>query len=423
MHRELNEIEYFNWCVGQPYNMVVAVRIRGELTPDRLRKALDKAQQRHPLLAVNTAIGGGGLPWFSSDGVGRIPLTVVEDAEPDDPQRLTERELTGTFAMDSTQSPRLPLMRVCLLLARAPSQPASLVFTAQHVIADGLSMVFLVRDLLRFLDDPAAPLEILDAPARPDDLLPPRVRQRIPTSPRFFRLVLALTKLYVRLRYGRRPRPPGHPTQRHRSWQLTPEQTSRLRARCRRERVSVQAAVCTALLPEFRFIHTPVNLRPFLGRPVGESVGLFVGSADLGMTYRPARGFWANARRLHRRLHRALRRPFAIFRLFSKAVPAEDVRRLGPLLMTIMSHQRPFAVTNLGELDGRAVRLEARELRIESFFGAVTGIVDSSVLTVYTIRGSMHLHLLASESGPTETAIRDDVDHALRRLLGAAEAS
>ena len=79
-------------------------------------------------------------------------------------------------------------------------------------------------------------------------------------------------------------------------------------------------------------------------------------------------------------------------------------------------------VTNLGELDGRGVGLEGKNLRIESFFGAVTGIADSSVLTVYTIRGSMHLHLLATEAGPAETAVRDDANRALERLLSATEA-
>jgi len=53
MRRELDEIECLNWCFGQPYNIVIAIRIRGNIPPDRLQSALDKAQQRHPLLRVN----------------------------------------------------------------------------------------------------------------------------------------------------------------------------------------------------------------------------------------------------------------------------------------------------------------------------------------------------------------------------------
>ena len=40
VRRELNEIEYFNWCVGQPYNVVLAVHARGDLTPDTVDRRL-----------------------------------------------------------------------------------------------------------------------------------------------------------------------------------------------------------------------------------------------------------------------------------------------------------------------------------------------------------------------------------------------
>jgi hypothetical protein len=421
MRRELNDLEYFNWCIGQPYNMVVAVQVRGELKPDRLRDALDKAQQRHPLLQVNTELGPAGIPWFSSEGVGAIPVTVVDGSEPDAARRLTETELAATFAMDQSVSPRLPLMRVSLLLPRDSAQPAVVVFTAQHVIADGLSMVFLVRDLLHFMEEPEAPVTVLDAPASPADLLPATVRRRIPTSPLRFWFALWLAKVYVWLRFGRRVGPSKRRVQHHLSWELTPEQTNRLRARCRREAVSVQSAICTAFLAGFPAIQMPVSLRSLLARPVGESVGVFVGAAALKMKYRAARGFWGNARRFHRRLRRALRDPFRLFRLFSKAVPAEAVRQLGPLLVKMTSNQRPFAVTNLGELDGDGLQLQGRSLRIESAFGAVTGIVDATVLMVYTIGGSMRLHVLANESGPSETVIRDEVEWAVRRLLEALD--
>ncbi|MGC4115636.1 MAG: condensation domain-containing protein [Myxococcales bacterium] len=421
MRRELNEIEYFNWCVGQPYNMVVAVRVRGELSPDRLREALAKAQERHPLLAVNTEIGPRGLPWFDSEGVDPIPLTVVERADPEQAQRLMESELTSRFAMDQPGAPRLPLMRVCLFLPREPHQPADLVFTVQHVVADGLSMVFLVRDLLHFMEHPDEPVTVLDAPAKSDDLLPRRVRRFVPRTALLFRLALWLAHAYVWLRFGSRPQAAKQLVHHHLSWALSPDETARLRARAKAEGVSVQSAICTAFLPGFPAIHTPVSLRLALARPVGESVGLYVGAAEVNLEYRPARSFWDNARRFHRRLRKAMRNPFALFFLFSKAVPAPLVQRLGSLMLRIAAgtHQ-PFAVTNLGQLDGSGLQLQTTTLQIESFVGAVTGIVDSSVLTVYTIGGSMKLNLLASESGPEATAVRDEAQRAVARLLDAA---
>jgi hypothetical protein len=419
VRRELNEIEYFNWCVGQPYNMVVAVQIRGDVTAGRLREALDRAQRRHPLLGVNTEPGPKGIPWFSSEGVDAIPLAVVERAGPEVAQRLADSELRSTFAMDDARQPRLPLLRVALLRPRDPDRPVDVVFTVQHVIADGLSMVFLVRDLLRFMEHPEAPVTVLDAPANDADLLSAAVRRRIPTTDRRFRIVLRLASAWAWLRLGRRPEKPRKPAQYHLSFELTPEQTDRLGARCRREGVSVQSAVCTAFLPGFPAVHVPVNLRPLLARDVGESVGLFIGAVEVQLRYRPAPGLWENARRLQRRLRSGLRKPFGVYQLFSKAVPAEAVRRLGTILVRLTSNRRPFAVTNLGALDGDGIRLQGDELQIESFFGAVSGILESSVLTVYTIGGRMRLHILATEDEPASSATRDEASRAVRRLVDA----
>lgn len=96
-------------------------------------------------------------------------------------------------------------------------------------------------------------------------------------------------RIYAWLRCGRRaapPKPKGR-TQHHLSFELTPDRTNRLRARRGRVAVSVQSAICTAFLPGFSAIHTPVNLRVRLARVVGESVGLFVGAAEVKMTTGP----------------------------------------------------------------------------------------------------------------------------------------
>jgi len=295
----------------------------------------------------------------------------------------------------------------------------------QHVIADGLSMVFLVRDLLRWIEDPDAELPVLNAPASADDVLPRTVRRRVSTSPTRFQLVLALATLYSRVRRalisGRRPQTPARHVLRHRTWVLTAEQTTALRARCRREGVSMHAAICTAFLSAFPAVHTPVSLRSFLARPVGESVGLFVGAAEVKLAYHDALGFWTNARRFRRKLRRQLHDPFGIFRLFSKAVPVELVQRMGPLIVELTSGGRPFGITNLGDLDAAALGLGQGRLKIEGFFGAVMGIVDASVVTACTLGGRLRLHLLATELESHETAIRDDCERAVRRLLAAID--
>ena len=88
--------------------------------------------------------------------------------------------------------------------------------TAQHVIADGLSIVYLVRDLLRLLESPGAPITVLDAAASPEEPLPPEVRRRVARSAWRFQLLVWLTQAYARLRL-RRAQPARRRTRHHRS--------------------------------------------------------------------------------------------------------------------------------------------------------------------------------------------------------------
>lgn len=423
VHRELNDIEYFAWCLGQPYNIVIEVQLSGPLRPEALRAALDKAQVRHPLLGVNTEPGPSHVPWFSSEGVGEIPLTVLEGAAPDAGVALLEQELVTPFVMDSAVQPRPPLIRVALLVPAEGPARASLLLTTHHLVADGMSLLFLVRDLLRFIAQPEAPFEIADAMVSPEDILPRAVRRRIPATPWRFNLVLSLTRLWAPLALRFRPHQAGAVSHHRKSWELTELQTERLLARCRREGVSVHAALCTACLPSFPAIHTAVNARGLLARPVGEAVGDVVDGAVVTLRYRRWASFWSNARRFHRHLRRQMRRTFRLFRLFSKAVPIERVAELGPLLVKLQGGKHPFGITNLGRLDDRAADLFAGEaLRIESFFGGMTPKFDASAMSVYTVRGRMRINVLARESDDRAAEVRDGCDRAIARLIAAIDA-
>lgn len=402
MRRELNELEYLNWCIDQPYNMAIAVRIHGTLAPDRLRTALDKVQCRHPLLTVTTVVDDRRIPWFDSDGIGAIPLQVIERAGDDHAARLLDQELGAIFDMNAG----LPLLRATLVAPRNSGEPTDLLLCAQHVIADGMSMLFLTRDLLRLVERPEGELAILDAPASAEDLLPPEVRRRVPRSAFKLRLSLAALRAYRWFKGGKASEASTARdlASRLHSWRLTPEETHRLLVRCKVEGVSVQSALCTSFLASYPAINSPVNLRSRLARPVGESIGLYVGSAIVKMKFVERRGFWPNAREYHRRFRRALADPFQPFRFCSKAVPVETVRAFGAIIVALTTQGRPFAITNLGALDEKGLDLTGGTLRVESVVGGVTGIIGASVLTVYTLGGSMHFHLSSPPSLPPEEA-------------------
>jgi NRPS condensation-like uncharacterized protein len=424
MRRELNEIEYLNWCFGQPYNIVISIRIRGNIPPDRLQSALDKAQQRHPLLKVNTILDEQEMPWFVSEGVGAIPLKVVDRAGEDHALRLTEKELAAPFDMNKSLESPLPLMRVTLLRPQNPAtEPADIIINAQHTITDGMSMVFLVRDLLYFMTNPKHPVTVQDVTASSEDIFPPKVRKRIPKSDLRFKTSLLFMKLYLKLKFRRgiqKPRTFAPSTKIH-SWELTADQTEDLLARCKQEQVSVQSALCTAFLTTFTAVNTPVNLRPQLALPIGEAFGLYAGAAVIKMKYDAKADFWDNARKFHGKLRKSLRNPFSVFRLFSKRVPLKAIQEYFRLLADLVSDQHPFAITNLGSFDKMGIRFQVGDLHVESFFGSVSEIIDASVLTVYTIDEVMHFHFHYMEHVMNTSEAEKLVSKAMNMLRTATE--
>jgi hypothetical protein len=273
------------------------------------------------------------------------------------------------------------------------------------------------------MTNPKDPVTVLDVTASSKDIFPADIRKRIPKSAFKFKASLLLMKLYVRLKFGRgthKPRTFAASSKIH-SWQLTAEQTKDLLARCKQERVSVQSALCTAFLTTFTAVNTPVNLRSQLALPVGEAFGLYAGAAVIGMKYDAKADFWDNARKFHGKLQKSLQDPFYVFRLFSKRVPLKAMQEYFSLFADLISDQHPFAITNLGSLDKIGVRFQVEDLRVESFFGGVSEIIDASVLTVYTIDGAMHFHFHYMEHVMNASEAEKLVSKATNMLRSATE--
>jgi hypothetical protein len=315
-------------------------------------------------------------------------------------------------------------MRVTLLRPKNPAtEPTDIIISAQHTISDGMSMVFLVRDLLSFMTNPNHPVTVLDVTASSEDIFPPNIRKRVPKSALKFKASLLLMKLYLRLKFQRGKWKPRTftPSSKIHSWRLTADQTKELLARCKQERVSVQSALCTAFLTTFTAVNTPVNLRPQLALPIGEAFGLYAGAAVIRMKYDAKTDFWNNARKFNRKLQKSLRNPFSVFRLFSKRVPLKIIQEYFSLLADMISDQHPFAITNLGSLDKMDVRFQVEDLQIKSFFGSVSEIIDASVLTVYTIDGIMHFHFHYMEHVMKTSEAEKVINKAMNMLKSATK--
>lgn len=293
-----------------PYSVVTVVaRIRGNVTGGLLTDAVSRVQQRHPLLRVRIVADERGEPWFTSEGVGEIPIEIVPRESDDHWIRAVQETVKFPFEFDA----RPPIRFV---LVQSPDR-SELVILCHHIICDGLSLAYLARDLMYHLGDPTREVDV-----SPDPI--PMTRDNMPEDVSLNAVVRFLIKRMNRtwdaekiafdqedyrdlseaywMHYQHQMLPA----------ELTEAQTSALVDRCRREEVTVNSALTAAFAgaqtvvqgeqPYHSSIGVAASLRDRLRRRVGEAMGFYAAVVTLKCKYHSGRGFWDNARRFHRKV-------------------------------------------------------------------------------------------------------------------------
>lgn len=149
--RPLSAAEDLFWRpdVVCPLNSVGSLLIDGELSTERLQAALNKVQQRHPLLQARVKLRWN-RPRFIS-GAPAIPLERIALA----PEELRNFEIQQAEVPIDTATG--PLIRVtCIDLGTGK---LALVFAVHHAIFDGRSIIVLVQDLFKYYLQPDLAVE------------------------------------------------------------------------------------------------------------------------------------------------------------------------------------------------------------------------------------------------------------------------
>jgi len=401
MQREINELEYLTLAVGQPFNIAVMLKIKGSVELDLLESTFEKLQKKHPLLRAKIIFSEKNIPFFTSEGVESIPITEIMRI--DEMQAMNEfhKQLTTPFDLSDKN---LPLIRVTMFSSPEISE---LIICSLHAISDGYSMVFLVRDMLKFLANPNEPINPIELPGKEVDLLIPKVKKILPKTSFFSRVVYILLRSYNFLRYtftGKRKTAEINIKENEMdiySTKLTEDQTTDFLARCKKERVTVHSAISTSFVQELPIIGAPVNLRNRLNQDIGESFGFYSGVAVYKRKYRKSQDFWQNAKSVQRKLLKGLRdrKLFILQKIFSKKAPLNLLRKIGTYYIEIVTNKKPFSIDNLGLLDFHLKDISFEKLPIiESFFGGITSFLDAFIVLFYTLKNEMHFYFHYTKS-------------------------
>jgi NRPS condensation-like uncharacterized protein len=390
-----------------PLNVVMVAKIKGAVDVARLAAVLDSLRTRHALLAVRVVIDANDIAWYVSAGVPEFTINTIPRQAEDQWLQIAIEECKTSFPFETG-----PLVRFSLL--HSPER-SDLVVCAHHAICDGISLTYLIRDILQQLAEPDREVEILPEPAA-------ITRDTVPSPPPsnfIARGIIGLfNKLWTRqnIRFDSSDLKRLHQVfwEKNRdagllAWESSVAETKALVSRCRAENVTVNTALWTAFLaaqyevqadaePYRASAGLAVSTRDKLTVPVGEAFGFYASSLTAHLEYDPQRTFWDSARIFHEKIGDSLAKT-NIFRSLSAELLAPTLldslyfskyglikSRLSDKLVQQMNWQGisyGYAITNVGRMN---IPTTYGQYQLESVYGPfVYSDVNEKTMGVITV--------------------------------------
>ncbi|MCA9700083.1 MAG: hypothetical protein KC431_21335, partial [Myxococcales bacterium] len=417
-------------------NPVVMVRCRGQLPPERVIDAVARVQARHPALQVKVV--RDERPWFSDRGVAPVSVRVLPRRDDQHWHEVVTAELNEPLDIE-----RGPLIRFVLLQGE---DACELICTTDHVNADGRSGLFVLRDVLRAIDDPQ--LRLVPLPERScfDDYLP--------TGPWDLRMPDALRGLWAERSRAALHRLEGwsegltgrlgslNPVAKpvvepdasgtadtgaglapirvvHR--RLDAERTAALVAACRAHDNTVLSALVVACAHALVTVEnegasgligciTPIDIRPLLSPPIGDDFGIYAWAPTSYHPMGPGSEFWGLAARA-RRMVRAYRSVPALagMRRLLDAIEFVEGTAMAGVYEQINRNilDGLMVVSNLGRVS-LPERVAGVEIESFGFFAMIPNI--DFVLGVQSFRGVLEMNYCCSRAWMREQLVEGVAD-------------
>lgn len=387
------ETLYYRYAQRNPLHFAVAAEFGIALGESGVRSALAAVQHRHPLLSAYVEDRPDGrLAFHRPEIVAPIELTVSRQPS-HEWQTHAARELSRPFDRS-----RAPLMRALLIGDRSAS---TLLLTFDHTIADGISAVLVLDDVVAALN--GEHLTPLPLPASQEDMIA-RSLPAVESFPDFSAADPRMTPACSIRAFDSATTLEIHKAE------LSATETTRLVQRCRAERTTVHAALVAAASrvrgkergEDFIGVFTAINFRDLIGAD-RDCADYFVGTRT-GMAPLDGSSVWDQARVVGGELAgpRSAAGVATTSAVIQQSIPADaGVEAVEDFLVSNLSFE--LMISNLGvrEVGGaRAVRPTAVWGPI--VFDQVDGEYASGVIT-YDNR----LRIVTCGHTPVETFVEE----------------
>lgn len=286
-----------------PFNAVIPWRLRGVIAAENLKYALRKLQMKHPMLNAAVVHDESSFPYFSVDEktFRDIPVRTVLRHTDRDWEHESMQEWTTAF--DTVKGPLIRLVWI------RGEECSDFIMVIHHCLCDGGSAMVILEELLQVLGNADVEIGIEKpilgiADVVPAELLKSR-RQMLKSK-----MIGGIANLFLWLvPVGRKLVERRQDYMIH--WKLEKGQSTRLINACKAAGVTVNTALCVALLNAFRSVRKehfhnkvscPVDIRRFAPQIKRDNIfafGLmFVVSADKDLD------FFSDARRMQEDIDR-----------------------------------------------------------------------------------------------------------------------
>jgi len=302
--------------------IVLLAEIAGDPSPSDLAGAIQRAVRKHAVSCYGIGIDPNGDSHFLPVPQNDVPVTIA-DAECDLEALLNEQH---KIPFDAARG---EFFRFFIYRRR---QKAQLAVVANHLAGDGLSIVFLLRDVMTALENPEVvyetqPLRLMEDFGYPADSEPSllskfalhRINKHWNSSKRIFTHDEYLEMFH------------SYWSGRHlalRKAEISGADLQSLIRRCKQAKVTVNSALAAAFLCALRTddVGMAVSVRP----EGYEGLANFASGISVPYQWNESKTFWSNTRAIHNRIYQRLDDPRR------KYYVLQSLRRVEPTLIDAM---------------------------------------------------------------------------------------
>jgi NRPS condensation-like uncharacterized protein len=422
---ENRKVDFSHQMVGErailmlPFNVVLVGKIEGSVDPLEVKRILGLLQKKHPLLSAHAEMDEEGRCFLLGGDIPYIPVRVVERKNDSSWHELVKNELKTSFPIKEG-----PLVRCTL---NHSVNTCEIILCAHHAICDGMSLGYLLRDLLTLLNEPEESLSPIIPPSISKDTVakPPKIR---PLQRYVMNLINKKWKAKG-IRFSETDMFQMHERfwkvnddLEFLTWAIDPQDTADLIERSKAEGVTVNSALWAMLLAaqkdtqpdeqDYRIRNAlAVNTRDKLRVSVGEAFGFYASSLTVKLKYLPKKTLWENARSIHSKIRKEISKTNLFRMLVSELIHPTLLDSLyfskyglindslsGRFLKKMKWHEMSYgyAMTNVGRFD---IPSDYGSLNLKEIYGPVFySDIEEKIVGVITTGGKMSFCLVCRKS-------------------------